>query len=134
MIASVEQRIRQLEDQMRSLKCAYLSSSSMLRLSITESPEIEVYSNSAIGPTIQTLKFTPNKGGDCFMSFRTETETLWEGEVVTDGSRRYYPKTFAQVTNSSDGIATIRISVAGMRVKIKIIATGTCSGTFTEVS
>lgn len=137
MIASVEQRIRRLEEQVKNLKCSYRISSSLIQLVNTESSDYELYSDSANTTIAKTLHFTPDKGTECFMNFRIETETVWQGDIIVEvesGHTRYiYPKTYARVTYSSDGSATIRINVAGMRVKTKITAIGTCPGVFSEV-
>lgn len=121
MAITTEKRLKQLEDEVKSMKVCYNTAGSLVKMYVTRMGEI---TTGGSGWTDMKIKFTPTYGMG-----RNNLITL----VPIVDRNQYYIAPYAVSPQDGSGEVIITIYALASTQKVDVIASGTSPGTFTRI-
>ena len=121
MAITTEKRLKQLEDEVKSMKVCYNTAGSLVKMYVTRMGEI---TTGGSGWTDMKIKFTPTYGMG-----RNNLITL----VPIVDRNQYYIAPYAVNPQDGSGEVIITIYALASTQKVDVIASGTSPGTFTRI-
>lgn len=121
MAITTEKRLKQIEDDIKSMKVCYNTAGSLVKMYVTRMGEI---TTGGSGWTDMKIKFTPTYGMG-----RNNLITL----VPIVDRNQYYIAPYAVSPQDGNGEVIITIYALASTQKVDVIASGTSPGTFTRI-
>lgn len=123
MGVDLEQKLRNIEDELKSMKVCYNTAGSLVTMYVQRMGEITVGGGSGLHDV--TIKFTP--------TLKTGHNNLINLVAVVD-SNTYYVAPFTVNPQDGSGDVSITIYSLSQNQKVDVIASGISTGTFTRTA